>query len=284
MRSFASILEQIRLTQFAHFRLYVREGYSDNFIGSSWENEELKPEESIRLLENLVGFYQNEPGTLFSIELFKSAKSSGTGKTSKLAFMVDPNQQPARVREPAQALEGLSGGLGAVTQHFEMRLKLEAEMAEKRLDQRDRENALARKEEQLAERMAAFAAEKAATEAELKGLQKTYESHTAVVENALGRFTEKAILDLMSGGPGLGQAPGLAGPSPESEQPNTPEFKLVEQVAEEIHKAVTDLEELKVWGLISNQFILEPTDPVFNYFRQRVKDVKLVEIITPATQ
>lgn len=278
VRSFDSVIDQIRATQFPHWRLFVREGYQDTLVGSTWENEAITTDESLRMLETLVNYYREDLATVFSVEMFKTVKSTGTGKTGKISFMVDPSQQPARSGRPDEAMHGL-GGLGAVTQQFESRLNLEREMTVKILDHRDRENDLKRKEEILAERMANFEAEKAVTVAELLEKQKTYESRRAQLMGAIEGAGEKLIMGLITQAGGPANLMGLGAPA--VEEPETPQRVVIESVAANVDAHITELEELKVWGVLTQKFIDDPRHAMFTYFRDVAANVKQTQQPTP---
>ena len=289
MRDLASIVDQMIATNAYHWRLAVKDNYTETPVAATTNEQDISPDRSMELLNKTVGYYR-EPETVYTIEILKVHNATGNARTGKINFVknLDAYEQSRRTAGTLAPLSGpgnlsgvggeapLSGALltqfGEIQQQartlYEERLNAEKALSDMRAKLAQDQAELLIEKRFFEREKKDFEENRAVTIKELQEKERKFESRADQIREGVERGAEKFILGMLAGNPSAGSLAGFPS-GPAKEEPKTPQEEIIESVAKNIFEHVTDITELKTWGLLSQKFIQDPDNFLFQEFRSK---------------
>ncbi len=281
MRDLESLINQMIKCKQRYWRLFVKESGSVRSEATNFQQEDTTMEDAIEVLRSTVAYYENDPQTVFLLELTTTNKgNAGSGKTDRIPFVADyeryKGEKQKSLPQQINPLEGLQQTYNHATQIAGEIRQQENSLNQRELDFRDRmskkeiafmlrEMEIKRKEEEIKKK-----------EEEIKILEVEYTSHSNKVakgvmtglENLAYSFVEKGMPGVINP-----NSPPLSGLEAQPEQTPDERLKtvtgnLIESIATNAFEKM-NADQAKAWGLITEAFIQNPNDPRFAEFTEK---------------
>jgi len=146
MRDLDSLVIQMIDCKLRYWRLFVKETGTPRFEASNFQQEDPTMTEAVDLLKATVSYYDNDPQTVFLLEMNTTNKgSSGSGKTDRIPFVANSERytgekQKSQLPSQINPLEGLQQTYSHATQVAGEIRQQENALNQRELDFRDRMN------------------------------------------------------------------------------------------------------------------------------------------------
>ncbi len=282
MRDLESLINQMVKCKQRYWRLFVKESGSVRSEAANFQQEDTTMEDAIEVLRSTVAYYENDPQTVFLLELTTTNKgNAGSGKTDRIPFVADyeryKGEKQKSLPQQINPVEGLQQTYNHATQIAGEIRQQENSLNQRELDFRDRmskkeiaymlrEMEIKRKEEDIKKK-----------EEELKILEAEYTSHSGKVakgvmsgiESLMYGFVEKGMPGVVTPNPALAGVETQPGQT-EDERLKTVTGNLIESIATNAFEKM-DADRVKAWGLITEAFLQNPEEPFFAGFMEKAK-------------